>query len=92
MASDAWANNPPRRRNAMMTMSVRVSGDVRPSKALHLGLWVVQGLLGALFLAVGAMKATQPIAVLVDTLGGRRRFRRRSCASSASPSSSAGSA
>ena len=53
----------------MMKMSVRVSGDVRPSKALHLGLWVVQGLLGALFLAVGAMKATQPIAVLVDTLG-----------------------
>jgi putative oxidoreductase len=53
----------------MMTMSVRVSGDVRPSKALHLGLWVVQGLLGAMFLAVGAMKATQPIAVLVDTLG-----------------------
>ena len=53
----------------MMTMSVRVSGDVRPSKALHLGLWVVQGLLGALFLAVGAMKATQPIAVLGDTLG-----------------------
>jgi hypothetical protein len=52
-----------------MKMSVRVSGDVRPSKALHLGLWVVQGLLGALFLAVGAMKATQPIAVLVDTLG-----------------------
>ena len=47
----------------MKKMSVRVSGDVRPSKALHLGLWVVQGLLGALFLAVGAMKATQPIAV-----------------------------
>jgi putative oxidoreductase len=53
----------------MMTMSGRVSGDVRPSKALHLGLWVVQGLLGALFLAVGVMKATQPIAVLGDTLG-----------------------
>ena len=53
----------------MMTMSVRVSSDVRPPKALHLGLWVVQGLLGAMFLAVGAMKATQPIAVLVDTLG-----------------------
>lgn len=53
----------------MMTMSGRVSGDVRPSKALHLGLWVVQGLLGAMFLAAGAMKATQPIAVLVDTLG-----------------------
>ena len=53
----------------MMTMSGRVRGDVRPSKALHLGLWVVQGLLGAMFLAAGAMKATQPIAVLVDTLG-----------------------
>ena len=53
----------------MTAMSVRVSGEVRPSKALHVGLWVVQGLLGAMFLAVGAMKATQPIAVLVDTLG-----------------------
>src|SRR5919108_6439392 len=53
----------------MTTTNVRVSGDVRPSKALHVTLWVVQGLLGAMFLAVGAMKATQPIAVLVDTLG-----------------------
>jgi putative oxidoreductase len=53
----------------MTTMSVRVSGEVRPSKALHVGLWVVQGLLGVMFLAVGAMKATLPIAVLVDTLG-----------------------
>ena len=53
----------------MTTMSVRVSDEVRPSKALHVGLWVVQGLLGAMFLAVGAMKATQPIAVLVDMLG-----------------------
>ena len=53
----------------MTTTSVRVSGDVRPSKALHVGLWVVQGLLGAMFVAVGAMKATQPIAALVDTLG-----------------------
>jgi uncharacterized membrane protein YphA (DoxX/SURF4 family) len=43
--------------------------QMRPSKALHVGLWVVQGLLGAMFLAVGAMKETQPIAVLVDMLG-----------------------
>ncbi len=35
----------------MTTMSVRVSGDVRPSRALHVGLWVVQGLLGAMFVA-----------------------------------------
>jgi hypothetical protein len=33
------------------TMSVRGSGDVRPSRALHVGLWVVQGLLGAMFVA-----------------------------------------
>jgi uncharacterized membrane protein YphA (DoxX/SURF4 family) len=32
-------------------------------------LWVVQILLGALFVAVGTMKATQPIAVLVETFG-----------------------
>ena len=48
---------------------MRVSGDVSPSKTIHLGLWVVQGLLGAMFLAIGAMKATQPIPVLVKTLG-----------------------
>ena len=53
----------------MMTASARVKGDVRPSKALHVGLWVVQGLLGALFLAVGTMKVTQPIAVLADSFG-----------------------
>ena len=55
----------------MTTMSVRVSGDVTPSRALHVGLWVVQSLLGAMFLAVGVMKATQPTAVLGDTLGWR---------------------
>lgn len=53
----------------MTTASIRARGDVRPSKALHVGLWVVQGLLGALFLAVGTMKLTQPIAVLVDSFG-----------------------
>lgn len=60
---------PSKEENSMMTTGVGVRGGVRPSKALHLGLWVVQGLLGALFLAVGTMKATQPIAVLVDMLG-----------------------
>jgi|SRR5687768_13224602 len=34
------------------------------SKALHIGLWVVQVVLGLMFLAGGAMKATQPIAEL----------------------------
>ena len=35
-----------------------------PSKALHIGLWVVQVILALMFLAGGAMKATQPIAEL----------------------------
>jgi uncharacterized membrane protein YphA (DoxX/SURF4 family) len=50
-------------------MNVGATRDVKRSKALHLGLWIVQGLLGVLFLAVGAMKATQPMEVLVDTFG-----------------------
>ena len=53
----------------MMMTNVRISSDVRPSKALHVGLWVVQCLLGAMFLAVGAMKLTQPMASLANALG-----------------------
>jgi hypothetical protein len=49
----------------MTTMSVRLSGDVRPAKALHVGLWVVQGLLGAMFLAVGALGLILPAATRV---------------------------
>jgi uncharacterized membrane protein YphA (DoxX/SURF4 family) len=55
--------------NTTITQSVRINGEVRPSKALHVGLWVVQCLLGAMFLAVGMMKATQPIANLANALG-----------------------
>ena len=55
--------------NTTITQSVRINGEVKPSKALHVGLWVVQCLLGAMFLAVGAMKATQPIASLANALG-----------------------
>jgi uncharacterized membrane protein YphA (DoxX/SURF4 family) len=55
--------------NTTITQSVRINGEVRPSKALHVGLWVVQCLLGAMFLAVGTMKATQPIANLANALG-----------------------
>jgi uncharacterized membrane protein YphA (DoxX/SURF4 family) len=55
--------------NTTITQGVRINGEVKPSKALHVGLWVVQCLLGAIFLAVGTMKATQPIANLANALG-----------------------
>ena len=55
--------------NTTIMQSVRVNGAVKPSKALHVGLWIVQCLLGAMFLAVGTMKATQPIANLANALG-----------------------
>jgi uncharacterized membrane protein YphA (DoxX/SURF4 family) len=40
-----------------------------PSSALHIGLWTVQILLGLTFTSAGAMKLTQPISWVVDTLG-----------------------
>lgn len=38
------------------------------NKALHIGLWVAQGLLGAMFIMAGAMKAIQPVDALVESL------------------------
>ena len=55
--------------NTTIMQSVRINGEVKASKALHVGLWVVQCLLGVMFLAVGTMKATQPIANLANALG-----------------------
>ena len=52
----------------MITTNVVVSSDARTSKALHVTLWIVQCLLGAMFIAVGTMKATQPIATLANAL------------------------
>ncbi|HYQ45371.1 MAG TPA: DoxX family protein [Polyangiaceae bacterium] len=36
----------------------------QPSRALHISLWVVQGLLGALFVATGVWKLLTPVAQL----------------------------
>lgn len=48
-----------------MTIQSSISaGAGSPSKALHIGLWVVQVVLGFMFLAGGSMKATQPISEL----------------------------
>jgi len=38
------------------------------SKGMNIGLWVVQVLLGAMFLMAGAMKTAQPIEALVESL------------------------
>lgn len=47
-----------------MTTATASASDVRPSKGLHYGLWVVQVLLTAAFVMAGLMKLTTPIAEL----------------------------
>ncbi len=39
-----------------------------PSRALHVSLWIVQVLLGAMFLMAGFMKATQPMEELARNI------------------------
>src|SRR5688500_4876447 len=52
-----------------MTVSSSMAvGAKSPSKALHIGLWVVQVVLGLMFAAGGVMKATQPISELVSQM------------------------
>jgi uncharacterized membrane protein YphA (DoxX/SURF4 family) len=45
-----------------------VAAAVRPSKALHIGLWVVQALLGVAFLGAGFTKLTQPLDQLATQM------------------------
>ena len=42
---------------------------VHPSRALHISLWIVQGLLFLLFGMAGVMKSTQPISALAQNMG-----------------------
>lgn len=49
-----------------MTTTTRTTA--RPNRALHITLWVLQVLLGALFLATGLMKLATPIAQLATSL------------------------
>lgn len=42
--------------------------DQKNNKAIHIALWIVQALLGLMFIMAGAMKATQPLASLVESL------------------------
>ncbi len=50
------------------TLDSNVSTTPSQHKALHIGLWVVQALLGAAFLMAGSMKATQPIEQLATKM------------------------
>lgn len=52
-----------------MTMpTAHAAGRTHPSKAIHLGLWVVQILLALMFAPIGALKLTQPIATLAERM------------------------
>lgn len=52
-----------------MSNSVTLSGtQARPSKALHISLWLVQILLAGMFGMAGFMKSTLPIPVLSQKL------------------------
>ena len=42
--------------------------EQQKNKALHITLWIAQGLLTVMFIMAGLMKATQPLEVLVESL------------------------
>jgi putative oxidoreductase len=52
-----------------MSIAASPSLAVRPRGALHIALWVAQGLLAFAFGMAGVMKTTMPIAQLTQTMG-----------------------
>ena len=40
----------------------------KKSKRMHIGLWILQALLGAMFIMAGATKAMQPVEALAESL------------------------
>lgn len=42
--------------------------DQKRSKAMHIGLWIAQGLLAVMFIMAGAMKSLQPVEALAEAL------------------------
>lgn len=42
--------------------------NTKNSKAIHITLWIAQGLLGIMFLMAGLMKSSQPIEALAESL------------------------
>jgi putative oxidoreductase len=51
-----------------MTTAITTSPTVSTSKALHIGLWAAQIVLGAFFLWIGAMKTFTPIDQLAQAV------------------------
>jgi putative oxidoreductase len=51
-----------------MTSTAASSSLLRPSKGLHIALWIVQVLIGAAFLMAGLTKATQPMEALATQI------------------------
>ena len=49
-------------------MSTNVSELPRPSKGWNIGLWVVQVLVGLMFVMAGFMKSTQPIEAMAANM------------------------
>jgi hypothetical protein len=47
----------------------RTHAAQQPSRGLHIALWVVQVVLGGLFLLAGIIKSTQPMAELANVVG-----------------------
>ena len=42
--------------------------EQKRNKALHIGLWIAQSLLAAMFIMAGLMKASQPVEALAESL------------------------
>tara|TARA_R110000868_G_scaffold337359_2_gene598236 strand:- start:18135 stop:18542 length:408 start_codon:yes stop_codon:yes gene_type:complete len=42
--------------------------NYKKNKAIHIALWVAQGILAAMFIMAGLMKASQPLEVLAESL------------------------
>jgi putative oxidoreductase len=51
-----------------MATAITTSPIVAPNKVLHISLWAVQIVLGAMFIMAGAMKAFTPIAELAESV------------------------
>lgn len=51
-----------------MSTTTLSSTSTTPSRGLHVGLWVTQGLLAFAFLGAGSMKLTQPVEALATQM------------------------
>jgi len=57
-----------KRRVVTMNEAARVANAAKPSKELHVGLWVVQGLLAITLIGAGLWKLLTPISKLAEAI------------------------